>query len=177
MCSRAVTDGGCRAASSGWPTRRSLRAAAPSGGHFNCRVRVPERNGTTSTMTLEQLLACALAPAQGWRLEIWRSRIWPPRIWPPGVRALAGTWRLVGSGIDRLPLRAHETVPGATSAWRATSEILTKVLPKCLSDRNASIRLDARRGWRPAQRDGVDLFGNSRPSQAGRRGGSLPGCD
>src|ERR1039457_2616264 len=177
MCSRAVTDGGCRAASSGWPTRRSSRAAAPSGGHFNCRVRVPERNGTNSTMTLERLLACALAPAQGWRRATWRTGIWPPGIWPPGVRALTGTWRLVWSGIDRLPLRAHETVPGETSAWRATSEILTKVLPKCLSDRNASIRLDARRGWRSAQRDGVDTF-REQPSQPGRAtGGSRPGRD
>ena len=181
MCSRAVTDGGCRAASSEWPTRRSSRAAAPSGGHFNCRVRVPERNGTNSTMTLERLLACALAPAQGcrraiWR-AIWRTGIWPPGIWPPGVRALTGTCRLVWSGIGHLPLRAHETVPRATSAWRATSEILTKVLPKCLSDRNASIRLDARRGWRSAQRDGVDTF-REQPSQPGRAaGGSRPGRD
>ena len=176
MCSRAVTDGGCRAASSEWPTRRSSRAAAPSGGHFNCRVRVPERNGTNSTMTLERLLACALAPAQGcrraiWR-AIWRTGIWPPGIWPPGVRALTGTCRLVWSGIGHLPLRAHETVPRATSAWRATSEILTKVLPKCLSDRNASIRLDARRGWRSAQRDGVDLFRTAVPARQGDRAGA-----
>jgi hypothetical protein len=166
MCSRAVTHGWCRAASGDWPTRRSPRAAAPSGGHFNCRVRVPERNGTTSTMTFERLLACALAPAQGGRPGIWRPGIWP------GVQALTGTCRPVRSGIGRLPLRAHETAPGATSAWRATSEILTKVLPKCLSDRNASIRLDARRGCRSAQRDSVDLFRNNRPSQAERRAGA-----
>src|ERR1017187_10954597 len=167
MCSRAVTHGWCWAASSDWPTRRSSRAAAPPKGHFNCRVRAPERNGTTSAMTLERLLACALAPAQGCRRGICRQRIWPPGIWPPGVRALTGTCRLVWSGIGHLPLRAHETVPRATSAWRATSEILTKVLPKCLSDRNASIRLDARRGWRSAQRDGVDLFRTAVPAWQG----------
>jgi len=164
-----VTRGRCRAASNGWP---SLGAAAPSRGHFNCPVRMPERNGPTSAMTLEQLLACALAPAQGWRPGLWPPESWPPESWPPEVRALTGTRRPVWSEIDRLPLRAHGTVPAATSAWRATSEILTKVLPKCLNDRNASIRLDARRGWRPAQRMVSIFSGTAAPARQGDRAGT-----
>src|ERR1700730_200129 len=44
-----------------------------------------------------------------------------------------------GPGIDRSPVRARETVLGEATAWRATSEILTKVLPQ-LSKRFDSTR-------------------------------------
>ena len=46
---------------------------------------------------------------------------------------------IVGPGIDRSPVRARETVLGEATAWRATSEILTKVLPQ-LSKRFDSTR-------------------------------------
>src|SRR6266851_526253 len=44
-----------------------------------------------------------------------------------------------GPGIDRSPVRAREAVLGEATAWRATSEILTKVLPQ-LSKRFDSTR-------------------------------------
>ena len=89
----------------------------------------------------------------------------------------AGAHRDMASRLVRdRPLAAESArnCARATSAWRATSEILTKVLPKCLSDRNASIRLDARRGWRSAQRDGVDLFRTAVPARQGDRAGACP---
>lgn len=87
----------------------------------------------------------------------------------------AGAHRDTSSRLVRdRPPAAESTRNGAraTSAWRATSGILTKVLPKCLDDRNASIRLDARRGWRSAQRMVSIFSGAAAPARRGDRAGT-----
>src|SRR5713226_3067457 len=77
----------------------------------------------------------ATTPPPGHCRGIDQSGIDGPGIDGPGIDGPG----IDGPGIDCSPVRARETVLGEATAWRAMSEILTKVLPQ-LSKRFDSTR-------------------------------------